>query len=72
MHPHPSRIHIMRAYRRACLARRPWKSRALMHYKAYLAEYRAAKADVLAGNIGTPCDLAQCRLCREPYRARVD
>lgn len=52
----------MRAYRRACLARKPWKARASMYYKRYLAEYRAAKADVLAGNPGTPCD-AKCTLC---------
>ena len=50
-HPHPSRRHVMVAYRRyilGCKAR--WgTARGLVHYRAIVGEYLAAKRDVVRG-----------------------
>lgn len=56
-HPHPSPAHVMRSYRKALLGqKRIWMSqgkagrrclRGLIHYKAIVQEYLAAKRLVL-------------------------
>lgn len=49
-HPHPSREHIMQAYRRAILAfkRKFGTARSQVHYRDWLKEYLEAKRDVIA------------------------
>jgi hypothetical protein len=49
MHPHPNRRHVMERYRAHILGcKRHWTTaRGLIHYRALLAEYLAAKRDVL-------------------------
>lgn len=48
-HPHPDPSHVMRIYRRHLLGwkRRHGTARGLIHYRAILAEYLAAKRTVL-------------------------
>lgn len=49
-HPHPSREHVMRAYRRfllGCIAKFG-TARSQVHYRNWLNEYLEAKRDVIA------------------------
>jgi hypothetical protein len=48
-HPHPDPAHVMRCYRQHILGRkRSWgTARGLVHYKALVAEYLAAKRVVI-------------------------
>ena len=49
-HPHPSRRHVMECYRGHILGcKRKWgTARGLIHYRAIVAEYLAAKRDVVS------------------------
>ena len=49
-HPHHDPAHVMRCYRRYILTskRKFGSARALIHYKAIVGEYLAAKREVIA------------------------
>lgn len=60
-HPHPSREHVMRSYRRYLIGEKRYAAkqgrsfrrgaRSLIHYREYISEYLEAKRDVIESKI---------------------